>query len=123
MASKAKVADVTGRQREELIKSQAEEQTRRADEMTMATAKAAEKLATEVVDLSTKPEQPTVIDEVESLGVDIADNTVVIRVAEDLDQVTIGAGNNYSFKAGQKYKVPKAVARHLQDKGYLYDRL
>jgi hypothetical protein len=123
MAAKAKVADVTGRQREELIKAQAEEQSRRADEMTMATAKAAEKLETEVVDLSQKPEQPTVIDEVESLGVDIADNTVVIRVAEDLDQVTIGAGNNYNFKAGQKYKVPKAVARHLQDKGYLYDRL
>jgi menaquinone-dependent protoporphyrinogen IX oxidase len=33
--------------------------------------------------------------------------------------MTLGAGNYYSFKAGQKYKVTKAVAEHLQEKGYL----
>lgn len=123
MAGKAKVADTTGRQREQLIKEQAAEQARRSEEMTMATAVATEKLETEVVDLSTPAVVPTIVDEVESVGVDLADNTTVIRVAEDLDMVTIGAGNHYSFKAGQKYKVSKSVARHLQDKGYLYDRL
>jgi len=123
MAGKAKVADTTGRQREQLIKEQAEEQARRSEEITMATAVAKEKLDNEVVDLSTPQAVPTVIDEVESVGVDLADNTTVIRVAEDLDMVTIGAGNNYSFKAGQKYRVSKSVARHLQDKGYLYDRI
>jgi hypothetical protein len=37
--------------------------------------------------------------------------------------MTIGVGNHYSFEAGKKYKVAKHVAAHLQEKGYLYDRL
>jgi hypothetical protein len=37
--------------------------------------------------------------------------------------MTIGAGNHYSFQAGKKYKVTQAVANHLKEKGYLYDRL
>jgi hypothetical protein len=123
MAAKAKTGDVTGRQREELIKEQAAEQARRADEVTMATVDKAARLETEVLDLSAKPDQPTLIDEVEDLGVDLADNTTIIRVAEDMDMVTIGSGNHYSFKAGQKYKVPANVAAHLQEKGYLYERL
>lgn len=120
--AKAKVTDVTGRQREEQIKAHAEELAQRAGEMSMATAAAAEKLETEVLDL-TNLSKPTVIDEVESVGVSLADDTQVIRLAEDLDFVTIGVGNHYNFKAGQKYKVPKHVAAHLQEKGYLYERL
>lgn len=123
MAAKAKAGDVTGRQREELIKEQAAEQARRSEEVTMATAAEAVRLENEVLDLSTKPDSPTVIDEVEDLGVDLAENTTIIRVAEDMDMVTIGSGNHYNFKAGQKYKVPANVAAHLQEKGYLYDRL
>jgi len=123
MATKAKVTDVTGRQREQMIKDQATEQARRAEELSMVNAVEAVRLETETIDLSTKPDAPTVIDEVESVGVDLADNTTVIRVAEDLDMVTIGAGNHYSFKVGQKYKVPVHVADHLKEKGYLYDRL
>lgn len=120
--AKAKVTDVTGRQREEQIKAHAEELAQRAGEMSMASAVAAAKLETEVLDLTVKGE-PTVIDEVESVGVDLADDAQIIRVAEDLDFVTIGAGNHFSFKAGQKYKVAKHVAAHLQEKGYLYDRM
>lgn len=122
MATKAKVTDVTGRQREALVKEQAAQQARAAEELTMASAVETARLETEVVDLAT-PSAPTVIDEVEDLGVDLADDTTVIRVAEDLDMVTIGASNHYNFKAGQKYKVPSHVARHLEEKGYLYDRL
>ena len=121
-ASKVKATDVTGRQREKLIKENAEELSRRAQEMSIATAVDEVRKETEVTDLSTRPERPTVIDEVESLGVTTADDTIVIRVAEDLDFVTIGVGNNYSFKAGQKYKVPRKVASHLREKGYLYER-
>ena len=121
--AKAKVTDVTGRQREEQIKAHAEELAQRAGEMSMATAAAAAKLETEVLDL-TEPNKPaTVIDEVESVGVTLADDAQVIRLAEDLEFVTIGVGNHYSFKAGQKYKVAKHVAQHLQEKGYLYERL
>jgi hypothetical protein len=120
--AKAKVTDVTGRERESQIKAHAEELAERAGQMSMATAQAAARLETEIVDL-TSPSNPTVLDEVEVIGVDLADDLQVIRVAEDLENVTIGAGNNYSFKAGQKYKVAKHVAVHLQEKGYLYDRL
>ena len=120
--SKAKVTDVTGRQREAQIKENAEALAQRAGEMSMATANAAAKLETEILDLTSPNTVATVIDEVETVGVSLADDTQVIRVAEDLDFVTIG-GNHYSFKAGQKYKVSKQVAQHLQEKGYLYDRL
>jgi hypothetical protein len=120
--AKAKVTDVTGRQREEQVRAHAEELAQRAGEMSMATATAAAKLETEVVDL-TSPNSPTVIDEVETVGVSLADDAQVIRVAEDLEFVTIGVGNHFSFKAGQKYKVAKHVAQHLQEKGYLYERL
>lgn len=121
--AKAKVTDFTGRQREDLLKANAEEVAKRAQEMSIASQVEAAKLETEVYDLTKVGEVPTVIDEVESLGVESADDSTVIRVAEDLDFVTIGVGNHYSFKAGQKYKVPKNVAAHLQEKGYLYDRL
>jgi len=121
--AKAKVTDVTGRQREEQIKAHAEELAQRAGEMSMATQTAAARLETEVVDVTKNPDAPTVIDEIESVGVTMADDTQIVRVAEDLEHVTIGVGKHYSFKAGQKYKVPKHVAQHLQEKGYLYERL
>jgi Icc-related predicted phosphoesterase len=121
--AKAKVTDVTGRQREEQLKAHAEELAQRAGEISMATAAAAARLETEVVDVSKNPDTPTVIDEIESVGVSMADDTQIVRLAEDLEHVTIGVGKHYSFKAGQKYKVPKHVAQHLQEKGYLYERL
>ena len=121
--AKAKVTDFTGRQREEQLKAHAEELAQRAGEISMATAAAAARLETEVVDVSKNPDTPTVIDEIESVGVSMADDTQIVRLAEDLEHVTIGVGKHYSFKAGQKYKVPKHVAQHLQEKGYLYERL
>jgi hypothetical protein len=120
--SKAKVTDVTGRQREEQLKAVAEQQAARAAEISMATVQQEYKDSTEVVDMTT-PAVPTVIDEVESVGVSLADDHVVVRVAENITQMTLGAGNTYDFQAGKKYKVSKHVAQHLQEKGYLYDRL
>lgn len=122
MATKPKAGDVTGRQRQALLKEHAEELSKRAEEMSVATAVEAARLETEVVDMTTPARPTTIIDEVESVGVDLADNTEVVRVAEDIEQMTLGAGNHYSFKAGQKYKVSKAVASHLREKGFLYDR-
>lgn len=121
-ASKAKPTDVTGRQREKLIKENAEAIAERAKEMSIATATETIRKETEVTDLSVNPDRPTIIDEIEDLGVTTADDSVVVRVAEDLDFVTIGVGKHYSFKAGQKYKVTKQVADHLREKGYLYER-
>lgn len=121
--TKAKVTDVTGRQREAQVKAAAEQQAARASEISMATATQAYQDEVEVTDLTSNLSSPTVIDEVESVGVSLADDQVVIRVVEDLDQMTFGAGNYYSFKAGKKYKVSKDLARHLEEKGYVSNRL
>lgn len=40
-----------------------------------------------------------------------------IKVLYDLEQVTIGQGNTYDFKAEYRYKVPRWVAAHLEEKG------
>lgn len=121
--SKAKVSDVTGRQREEQIKAVAEQQAARANEISMATLTQEYKDEVEVTDVTTNPAAPTIIDEVESVGVSLADDSVVVRIAEDIDQMVFGAGNFYSFKAGKKYKVSKALSIHLEEKGYLSSRL
>jgi hypothetical protein len=116
MATKAKPTDVTGRKREQLQNEAVEAQQDAANKMSMATAEAQIKLETEVID-ATVPERQTVI--VNEPTITSSDAEVVIRVVEDIENMTLGSGNNYNFKAGQKYKVTKHVAQHLQEKGYL----
>lgn len=109
--------DVTGRKRDELAAANAEAIQERANEMSLATAEAKVKLETEVLD-ATKPNRAAVVvDSVTKVGTQ--DDAVEIRVIADIENMTLGAGNNYSFKAGQKYSVTKAVAAHLKEKGYL----
>ena len=122
MATRAKVADVTGRQREANLKANEAALQQRQGEIALANAEALSKLETEIVDL-TRPGVPTILDEGEAVGVSLADDYVVVTTAEDVDFVTIGHGNHYSFKAGQKTKVPRNVADHLQEKGYLSNRI
>jgi sRNA-binding protein len=116
--AKAKPTDVTGRVREQLMEEQAQAMADRAAEMSMATAQAQAKIETEVVD-ATKPNRQTVIvDDPVTVG-STDDATVEIRVIQDIENMTLGKGNNYNFKAGVKYKVTKQVASHLKEKGYL----
>ena len=83
----------------------------------MATAVASQ-MSDEVVDLTKAPiEEPA---EMEPMIVGEEDSTVVIRINADLEDVTVGAGNHYSFKEGQQYRVPVLVARHLEEKGYVW---
>lgn len=84
--------------------------------MSMATATAKVVLDTTID--ATKPDRQVVIVD-EAVVVGSHDDSVEIRVVETIENMTLGAGNNYSFKAGQKYKVTKAVAAHLKEKGYL----
>jgi hypothetical protein len=117
MATKSKPTDVTGRKREALVTANLEEMQERANSMSMATAEAQIKLETEVID-ATKPDRQTVIvDTIDRVGKQ--DDTVVIRVVELIENMTLGAGNNFSFKPGQKYEVTRSVAEHLKEKGYL----
>lgn len=117
--AKTKPSDFTGRQREALAEANIEEQQKRASELSLATAEATQKLETEVLD-ATKPNvQPTTIVVEEVKKVDNAEKTVVIRVSDDIESMTLGAGNYYSFKKGQKYEVSVDVADYLESKGYL----
>jgi hypothetical protein len=115
MASKAKPTDVTGRKREALVAENLENMQEKANTMSMATAEAKIKLETEVIDATVPERQVVIIDPV--LNVD--EGEVEIRVIEDIENMTLGSGNNYNFKAGQRYKVTKHVAQHLKEKGYL----
>ena len=117
MATKAKPADVTGRKREAMVAANLEEMQEKANSMSMATAEAKIKLETEVIDATAPDRQTVIVDDPIKLG--NQEDTVVIRVIETIENMTLGVGNNYSFKAGQKYQVTKAVADHLKEKGYL----
>ena len=116
--AKAKPTDATGVMREKLQAEAADAQQEAAAQMSMATAQAKVKLETEVIDATVPSRQAVIVDEVVTVGKS-GDDTVEVRVVQDIENMTLGAGNNYNFKAGQKYKVTKQVANHLREKGYL----
>ena len=111
---KTRASDFTGRQREKAAKAHAEEQQERANEMSMATAKAQVALENDVIDLSV-PNLPVTVEEVE---VELAEKEAIIRVNEDLD-MSFGS-DRYDLKVGPKYKVPQHIADHLEEKGLLW---
>jgi hypothetical protein len=47
---------------------------------------------------------------------------VTVRFNIDMDDVTLGHGNTFSFKEGQRYKLPRWAAEHLSDKGVIWRR-
>ena len=118
MATKAKPTDATGRVREQLLEANIQAQADRANEMSMATAQAKIALDTNVVDATVPDRQTVIVDEPVTVG-SPSDENVEIRVIQDIENMTLGVGNNYNFKAGQRYKVTKDVALHLKEKGYL----
>lgn len=54
---------------------------------------------------------------------EIEPERVNIRIACDLEKVTIGQGNHFEFKEGQTYNVPLNVALHLDRLGYVWQWL
>lgn len=121
MPAKPKAQDFTGRQKAKLEKEHADEIAKRSEEMAIATEVEAQKTANEVIDVTEKPDAPTIIvDSVEEVGVELADETQIIRVNEDIVEMTYGVGNTYTFYAGKKYKVSKDLAGWLEEKGYLW---
>ena len=121
MATQKKPADFTGRQRDAQVAQQLEDQAARASEIAMATFEANRKLEDEVID-ATKPmkAEPIVVDQV--VKSENKNATVTIRVSDTIEAMTFGAGNYYSFKAGQKYEVTPDLAAHLEEKGYVSAR-
>lgn len=110
--------DFTGSMKAKLEKEREAELARRRDEITLAAQAAADEAETQILDVTKTPEIPVVVDEVQVVTNDDED-AVVIRTNEDLDQVTIGQ-TTYNFVAGRKYKVPRNVAFHLDEKGRLW---
>lgn len=117
MNNKPRANDFTGRQRTALMKEHATEVAARKDEISMQSAVEAERVANEVIDVSV--DTPMILDEVQDLGVGMSDNTVVMRVNEDIDQMTL-AKQAYDFKVGVKYRVPKDLYDYLDDLGYVW---
>lgn len=102
-------SDFTGKQREGAQQAVAEEQAVRASELSMVTA--AEVAANEEDLFDPKTGQS--LGKIETVKLSSKDKEVAIRVVEDVDDMTFGAGNTYTFKVGQSYKVPLNVAKHL----------
>lgn len=113
--------DFTGRQVAHLTKEAAEEKARRADEISMVHQIETEAAEHEIIDVTGEPAAPVVVDEVTVVASPDSDK-VQVRVAEDLEQVTIGA-KTYDFVAGRKYLVEPNVEFVLRTGGKLYDRI
>ena len=115
--------DATGRAAEEAAKKNAKELADRKDEIALSRAAEDELLETGVFDPK-NPDKPLLIDEIEEVGVSINDEKVIIRVHHDIEDMTYGIVNgapqNYTFKSGVKYSVPKDLATYLQGLGYLW---
>lgn len=111
--------DHTGHAKTAAEKKTAKERAARAEEVAMINAIEKERIEKGVFDPKTQSET-VVLDEVESVGVSLANNTVVIRTQVDIDNMTWGVGNEYTFKAGVKYTVPKALADYLETLGYIW---
>ena len=111
--------DATGRAAAAATKANQDELKKRKDEISIAAQIEAESLENDVFDPK-KPDAPLVLDEIESVGVSTANERVVIRTITDIEEMTFGVGNHYSFKAGVKYSVSKELADYLEQLGYIW---
>jgi hypothetical protein len=111
--------DATGLAAEKAAKKNAEALKKREEEISIANKLEAESLERDVFDPK-KPDAPIVLDEIEQVGVSLANDTVIIRVIQDIEEMTYGVGNHYTFKAGVKYSVPRDLANYLEQLGYIW---
>ena len=111
--------DATGKAAEQAAKKNAEALKKRKEEIYIATQLEAESLEKDVFDPK-KPDAPLVLDEIENVGVSTAGDMVVIRTITDIDDMSYGVGNTYTFKAGVKYRVSRSLADYLEQLGYIW---
>jgi hypothetical protein len=127
MATRKSPGDFTGRQSEQAAAAAQEELLARKDQIALAQQAEMEIIETDVFD----PKTNESLGAFEVVEMEIMspvtgkkeDGQVIIRVIEDIDDMVLGVGNHYTFKAGQKYKVDKHVADHLDQCGYLLGRM
>jgi hypothetical protein len=111
--------DATGKAAEDAAKRNAAELRKRQDEISMMRQAEEELLETAVFDPK-NPDAPLLIDEIEEVGVAVNTDKVVIRTVTDIEDMTYGVGNTYTFKAGVKYSVPVGLANYLEQLGYIW---
>lgn len=111
--------DATGHAAEQAAKQNAEETKRRKEEIATVRQEEAELNEREIFDPK-KPDEPIMVDEIEEVGVQVADEKVVIRTVTDIEDMTYGVGNTLTFKAGRKYSVSRDLAAHLERLGYIW---
>ena len=111
--------DATGKAAEQAAKKNAEALKKRKEEISIATQLEAESLEKDIFDPK-KPDAPLVLDEIENVGVSTAGDMVIIRTITDIDDMSYGVGNTYTFKAGVKYRVPRSLADYLEQLGYIW---
>jgi hypothetical protein len=115
--------DATGRAAEEAAKRNAAELLARQEEISISRQAEAISLENDVFDPK-NPSQPLLIDEIEEVGVSVNNDKVVIRTHHDIEDMTFGVINgapqNYTFKAGVRYSVPRPLAEHLERLGYVW---
>jgi hypothetical protein len=115
--------DATGRAAEEAAKRNAAELAARREEISLIRQAEAESLERDVFDPK-QPDKPILIDEIEEVGVAVNNDKVIIRTVSDIEDMTYGVVNgapqNYTFKQGVKYSVPRDLADYLSSLGYTY---
>lgn len=119
MATRTKPSDFTGRQREVEAQKAAEELAQRQGQIATAQQIEIDRIETDVFDPTTSDS----IGPLASIVLDEKAEEVIIQVVEDIEDMTFGAGTHYSFVAGQRYKVSRALADHLDSIGYLLGRV
>ena len=111
--------DATGRAAAAATKKNADAIKKRKDEISIAAQVEAESMEKDVFDPK-HPEAPLVLDEIETVGVSVNNERVIVRTITDIEDMTFGVGNHYTFKAGVKYSVPKELAAYLEQLGYIW---
>ena len=111
--------DATGLAAEKAAKANQEALRKRKDEISIAAQIEEESLEKDVFDPK-RPEAPLVLDEIEDVGVSVNNDMVVIRTITDIEEMTYGVGNSFTFKAGVKYRVPSHLASYLEQLGYIW---
>lgn len=117
--------DMTGNRKRVLMEQHKEELIARQEEVSLRNAMSTASLDVPV-DLTSAEAvsvAPAEGDDDVAAPVQIAPDFATIRVACDLEHVTIGQGNVYEFREGQVYKVPMNVALHLHNLGYVWQWL
>ena len=118
----ATFGDMTGKAKEALAEEYRKEQEAKAHSMSLATADLEAQAVDEPIELKTNEEieaERAALAAIEAeedglIEVDSAEPKKTFKVNTDLDEVTIGHGNNYSFKRGQTYTAPFSVYWHLE---------